>query len=378
VYTVTEGGFLHPILSERNLLQNDTDDSDTRNQPLQVVPDALEGPFNAESFELFSDGSFAYSYGGDSLVSDIEDRFVYEITDGSFRSQATVIVRVVAVDDAPEVVQAFPQIVGIVGIELNDNFNQNVQDPEGATLSFSADANSLPPSGDVSIEAQGTLVGAPAPSDIGQYSLAVQASDGSSTLDFSVPLTVIDNARIESQSIADQEVIVGERFSVLTGDFFTDPESQSITYRLEIDDPDVVDLTISDGRGLVTGFVNQAGTYPITVVASDGVSLPTRVTFDLEALSDNEAPEFDGPNIISQTITSNQTIIPIRANFSDADNDTLSFSVQGALPRGLSLASNGVISGMPTETGTFAGIRIVATDPEGDFARTNLFSLFVR
>jgi len=378
VFTVSETGFLQPILSERNLLQNDTDDADIRNQPLQVSVNAVDGPFTAENFELFSDGSFAYSFGGSSLASDIEDRFVYEISDGTFSAQASVTIRVVAVDDAPVLTSEFPQLVGIVGIELNDDFVQNVQDPEGATLTFTADPTTLPPSGDVLVSAQGVLSGAPAPSDTGEFLIAVQASDGTSFVDFVVPLTIIGNARIESRLIPDQDVLVGERFSLLAGDFFTDPESQEITYRLEIDDDDVVDLTISDGRGLITGFVDEAGRYDITVVASDGVSLPTRTTFELDALFDNATPEFDGPNISSQTLTRNQTMIPIRANFSDADEDRLTFSLQGSLPRGVSLSAAGIISGRPTQTGTFAGIRIVATDPDGEFARTNIFSLFVR
>lgn len=377
IYTVTEGGFLQPILSERNLLQNDFDDEDVRNEPLRVVTSAIEGPFNADSFELFSDGSFAYSFGGTSLANDVEDRFVYEVTDGSFSAQAAVTIRVVAVDNPPELVSDFPPLVGIVGIALNDDFNQNVQDPEGATLTYTVDTSTLPPSGDVTLSAQGVLMGAPAPSDIGSFSLAVQATDGRSEFNFSVPLTIIGNAPIEARTIPDQDIFVGERFSLLTGDFFTDPESQDITYRLEVDDP-AVDLTISDGRGLVTGFVESPGTYDITVVASDGVSRPTRATFELVAESNNEAPEFDGPNLRSRTFLRNQFIIPIRPNFSDADGDTLTFSVQGDLPPGLSLSTSGVISGRPTRAGTFAGLRVVATDPTGAFARTNVFTLFIR
>lgn len=377
VYTVTESGFLQPILSERNLLQNDIDDEDVRNDPLRVVPIAVESPSLADNFELFSDGSFAYSFGGNSLIDDVEDRFVYEITDGTFSTQASVTVRVVAVDNAPELVSEFPPLVGIVGVELNDDFNQNVQDPEGATLTYTVDTSTLPPSGDVTLSAQGVLEGFPAPSDIGSFILAVQATDGTAIIDFSVPLTVIGNAPIEARAIPDQEVLVGDRFSFLTGSFFTDPESQVIAYRLEIDDP-AVDLTISDGRGLITGFVELPGSYTITVVASDGVSQPTRARFELVAESDNEAPEFDGPDIRSQTLARNQTIIPIRANFSDADGDTLSFSLLGDLPRGLTLSTAGVVSGRPTLAGTFAGLRIVATDPEGEIARTNVFTLFIR
>lgn len=377
VFTLLETDVLSPSGNSRHLLSNDSDDSDVRNQPLEVVTTPVSAPFAASDFELFSDGTFRYEFGGSALVNDVEDRFIYAVTDGTFSVNATVTVRIVAVDEPPVLVTPFPPLVGIVGVELNDDFNQNVQDPKGATLTFSALTSSLPPSGDVSVSQDGILEGIPTPEDIGRYSLAVQADDGTEALDFTVPFTVIANAPIEGRAIPDQEVQVNERFTLASARYFTDPESQTIRYSVASDD-EAASLTVGELSGVVTGFVSEAGTYEITVTASDGVSEPTQASFDLDATSLNTAPEFDGPAISSRTLRVNQTMTPISANFSDPEDDDLTYTVQGSLPEGLSLSAQGVISGRPTEQESAVGIRIVATDPEGLFARTNTFSLFVR
>ncbi len=377
VFTLLETDVLNPAGSSRHLLSNDSDDNDVRNQPLEVITTPVSAPFAASDFELFSDGTFRYEFGGSALLNDVEDRFIYAVTDGTFSVNATVTVRIVAVDEPPVLVAPFPPLVGIVGVELNDDFNQNVQDPKGATLTYSALTASLPPSGDVTVTQDGILEGIPTPEDIGRYSLAVRADDGTEALDFTVPFSVIANAPIEARAIPDQEVEVNERFALASARYFTDPESQTIRYSVSSDDDDV-SLTVGELSGVITGFVSAAGTYEITVTASDGVSTPIQASFNLDATSLNTAPEFDGPAISSRTLRVNQTMTPITANFSDPEDDDLTYTVQGSLPDGLSLSAQGVISGRPTEQESAVGIRIVATDPEGLFARSNTFSLFVR
>ena len=378
VFTISESEILQPAISDRHLLSNDSDDDDIRNQPLRVLTTPAQRPFAASSFELFEDGTFRYEFAGSTLTEDFEDRFVYEITDGIFSTTATATIRIVAVDDVPVLSDDFPQIIGIVGVGISDDFNQNVTDPEGATLSFSADDASLPPSGEVELSSDGILSGVPAEEDIGNYALEAQVSDGLNTFNFDVPLTIIANAPVEARSIPDQEAMVDERFSLLADVFFTDPESQSIEYGIVVDDEDIVDLTINEDTGLITGFISEAGVFDVSIIASDGVSQPTRASFDIDVLSANEAPEFDGPDIDSVVLLRNQTITPIDVNFSDPDGDDLTYSLLGDLPDGLRLSAQGVISGRPTVQGNFLGIRVIAEDREGLSGRSNLFSLFVR
>ncbi len=377
VFTMLESEVLQPSASDRNLLRNDSDDEDIRNKPLQVLVNPVSAPLAASDFELFSDGSFRYAFAGSPLLNDVEDRFDYEISDGTFTVSATATIKIVAVDDPPVLVEAFPPLAGIVGIAVSDDFNQNVADPEGAILTFTVQAASLPPSGEINLTQEGVLIGTPTAQDIGSYELQVIASDGSESLSFTVPFSVIANAPVEARTIPDQVGIVGTRFNLLTGVFFTDPESQRIQYDVEATSA-AVDLTISDGTGLITGFVREAGIFDITVIASDGVSVPTRSTFVLEVAPDNVAPVFNGPNVGSQTVRFNTPIAVIRSNFSDPDGDQLTYTMVGDLPPGVNLSPLGVITGRPTRRGNYLALRIQATDPDGLFARTNAFSLFVR
>jgi len=376
VFTMLETDVLQPAAGERNLLTNDETDDDVRNQDLRVILKPALDPLAAADFELFGDGRFRYSFAGTTLVDDVEDRFEYEVTDGTFTSKARVTIRVVAVDDPPVEVGGTSPIVGIVGVNVNDDLNQNVIDPEGATLSFTAVTGSLPPSGDVSVSSNGLLEGIPTPEDVGSYEIEVTASDGNGELDFTVDFDVIENAPIEARAIPDQETIVGERFNFVVRKYFTDPESQPIMF--DVETASSIDFTVSDATALVTGFAETPGEFDINIIASDGVTEPTEQSFLLTVLSDNEAPEFIGDDIDSQSLNRGDNMDPIRPEFEDPDGDELTYTMQGNLPPGVRLTQNGVIRGRPTERGDYIGLRVIATDDEGLSARTNLFSLFVR
>jgi len=354
IYTVLETEVLQPELAERNLLNNDIDDKDVRAPTLTVNTQPETTPFAASDFELFSDGTFRYKFGGSPLVEDFEDRFEYEISDGIFESTAVATVRVLVVDDPPVMVAPFQTIAGVVGIELNENLADNIDDPEQAMLSFSTDIATLPPSGEVTVSELGLLTGAPGPEDIDLYSIELIASDGNSTLEFSVPLDIAANMPIRSQAIPDQEGVLGERISFSVNSFFTDPESQPIQFSIESED-DAVDLTINSRTGLVTGFVREAGEFELIVTASDGVSEPVAMSFVLEVIINNRAPEFLTP-IESQTIRFGRAIENIVPEFSDPDGDRLTYSIDGNPPAG----------------------QVVATDPDGLSAESNRFSIFVR
>lgn len=378
VFTMLESEVLQPALSDRHLLSNDSDDNDIRNNGLSVLVTPVQSPFAAASFELFEDGTFRYEFAGSALTDDVVDRFEYEITDGTSSARAAATIRIVAVNDEPELSEDFPQLIGIVGVRINDDFNQNIVDPEGATLTFSVDDETLPRSGDIELSSDGILSGIPDEDDIGRYTLEAEASDGLNSILFEVPLNIIANALIEARSIPDQDAMVGARFSLLASAFFTDPESQTIEYDIEIDDENEVNLTINEETGLITGFISEAGVYEVTVIADDGVSMATRASFDIDVMSDNEAPEFDGPDIESEVLLRNQLIDPIQLNFSDPDDDDLTYSMIGDLPRGLRLSVQGVITGRPSQVGNYLALRVLAQDDEGLSARSNTFSLFVR
>jgi len=376
-YTLSEAELLQPSLTERHLLENDIDDNDVRTQALEVVLAETVAPLSAAEFELFADGTFRYAYGGSLLDDDDFDQFQYTISDGLLESSATVTLRIVASNEPPVLVGTIPTLFGVVGVSLKDDLGVNVQDPEQGTLTFTADPDTLPLSGAVSVSLSGLLQGAPTQADIGSYNVAVTASDGSNELNFVVPLSIISNAPVEARDIPNQEGVVGERISFRVNDYFFDPESQPLRFDI-VTTSSAVNLTISPSTGLVTGFVTRAGRYTLSIVASDGVNRPTTTPVVLDVSADNRAPVFSG-SIATQTLRRGVSMGRIVPNFDDPDGDELMFSVSDALPPGVSISpTTGVISGRPNRLQNSVGVRIIATDPDGLTAESNAFSLFVR
>ena len=118
-------------------------------------------------------------------------------------------------------------------------------------------------------------------------------------------------------------------------------------------------LTLAS-NGVLSGTPSQPGTFPITVTATDSNGCTgTGPTYNL--------------TINCQTITVTNPAVNTGvagASFSQTFTQsggigTTTFSLaSGTLPTGLTLASNGVLSGTPTQTGTFP-ITVKATDSNG-------------
>ena len=118
-------------------------------------------------------------------------------------------------------------------------------------------------------------------------------------------------------------------------------------------------LTLSSA-GVLSGTPTQTGSFPITVKATDSNGCSgTGPTYNL--------------TITCQTITvtnpagnSGVAGCPFSETFTQSGGiGTTTFSLaSGTLPTGLNLASNGVLSGTPTQTGTF-NITVKATDANG-------------
>lgn len=79
------------------------------------------------------------------------------------------------------------------------------------------------------------------------------------------------------------------------------------------------------------------------------------------AAGGNAAPTFPGPNIGNQTGTVGTAFsLNVASKFSDTD--ALTFSAIGSWPAGVTVSSVGVISGTPTTAGTYASLKVRATD----------------
>jgi hypothetical protein len=118
-------------------------------------------------------------------------------------------------------------------------------------------------------------------------------------------------------------------------------------------------LTLSSA-GVLSGTPTQTGTYPITVTATDsngctGTGPTYTLTINCQTITVTNPAVSSGTagTAFSQTFTQSGSI------------GTTTFSLaSGTLPSGLTLSSAGVLSGTPTQTGSFP-ITVKATDSNG-------------
>lgn len=106
-------------------------------------------------------------------------------------------------------------------------------------------------------------------------------------------------------------------------------------------------------------------------------SLGANNAFGLVQAASNAAPTFPGPNIgnLSGTVGTALTSNNVASKFSDTD--ALTFSAVGTWPPGITVSSAGVISGTPTTAGTYASLKVRATDTAAQTVDSDTFSFTI-
>ena len=129
----------------------------------------------------------------------------------------------------------------------------------------------------------------------------------------------------------------------------SDPEGAALGYSATGLPPG---LDVSAGTGAITGVPTTAGTFTVTVTASDGVLSEQQVfTWVIQSAVQNTPPTLSNPGSLTSTV-GQQILLQLQA--ADADGDPLSYSASG-LPDGLQVtAGNGRISGSPTTAGSYS------------------------
>ena len=120
-------------------------------------------------------------------------------------------------------------------------------------------------------------------------------------------------------------------------------------------------LSIDSSSGSITGTPTTAGSYPVTITATDGAGSrgSTNFTWTITNTVSVTSPG-DQTNESGTAITA----VPISATDSSS-TATLTYSDGGTLPAGLSIdPSSGSITGTPTTGGIYA-VTITATDAPG-------------
>ncbi|MBN4055271.1 tandem-95 repeat protein, partial [bacterium AH-315-K03] len=151
----------------------------------------------------------------------------------------------------------------------------------------------------------------------------------------------------------------------------SDAEGDTLSYSLNTS-PTGMNIDAQSGLINWTPTLEQGGSHTVTVSVSDG-ELNTTQSFSVIVTNTNQTP-----NIISSAITSAQenTLYNYDVNASDADGDTLTFSLSTS-PSGMSIdAPSGLINWTPTyeQSGSHA-VTVMVSD--GELNTTQNFSITV-
>ncbi|WP_435102361.1 putative Ig domain-containing protein [Halarchaeum sp. P4] len=281
--------------------------------------------------------------------------FTARVTDSKGRTSTKTFM--LTVNAAPTITSTSPLSGGVQGV----SYSQTLAVSGGtAPLSWTVASGSLPPG--LSLTAGGTVTGTP--SATGSYTFTARVTDAAgATASRTFTLTVSDGLSLTSTSVP--AATAGQSYSTsLAAAGGTTPYSWSLT-------AGSLPPGLSLGSdGILSGTPTAAGTYTFTATVrdADGTQVSrqftVQVTPPLSVASPDTLPATPVGVTYTQTLLANGGTTPVSWNVSS-----------GSLPPGLALTSSGVLSGAPTQQGTYT-FTVRATDANGATA-TKQYSLSV-
>jgi hypothetical protein len=240
-----------------------------------------------------------------------------------------------------------------------------------STYSYAVTAGALPPG--LSLATDGTLSGTPT-SD-GTFNFTVTATDsstgtgapftGSQAYSLTIAAVVIT---LSPTDIADGQIGVAYSDTV-SASGGTAPYGYTVTGGAL-----PAGLSLNSTTGEISGTPTEGGSFNVTITATDDQSFTGSqlYSFDITAPTIVLAPA---------SLSNGQVAVAYNASISaSGGTSTYSYAVTaGALPAGLSLASDGTLSGTPTASGPF-NFTVTATDSStgsGPYGGSRAYSLTI-
>ena len=355
----TDDGF---VTNEDTSVSGDVSNNDSDPDGDNLVYNQTSNPANG-TVVWNNDGSFTYTPTADFSGT---DSFTYEVVDADgATSTATVTITISAVNDAPVVDTIIPDQSDLDSNTVTLDVSSNFSDPEGDGLTFSA--TNLPPG--LSIEpATGLITGTldSSASQGGPYSVTIIASDGNGgTTTDTFTWTVVNPvpvAQDDSFTTNEDTPFVG---TVANND--NDSDGDNLVYNQTSNPTDGTVVWNNDGTFEYTPNADFTGTDTFTyeVVDADGAVSTAVVTIAIDPVNDIPTSTVipDQNNIDSESVS-----VDFSGNFSDPENDPLTFTATG-LPSGLSIDPNtGLVSGTLDSSASQGGpytVSVTADDGNG-------------
>ncbi len=353
-YNATEDTQLN-IAANNGVLANDTDEDQNPVDTLTAVLDTQ--PTNGTVI-LNPDGSFSYT---PNAQFDGTDSFTYHANDGSADSKiATVTIEVAGTNDAPtanndtyatdEDTALNIPADGVLGNDTdpeNDSLTVTVFDATstmGAAVSVNADGSfSYDPTGSAAIQALDA-------GDIAADTFTYTISDGAmgDTATVTINLTGLNDTPSASDdgpynATEDTSLVVNAASGVLANDTDADADDffGNLTAVLNTTTSNGTLTLNADGSFSYMPNANYNGPDSFTYFANDGTVNSNSATVTINVASDNDAPVITEGATIGVTMSEDgsPTAFALTLNATDADGDTLTWSISSPATRGTASTS---------------------------------------
>jgi hypothetical protein len=239
-----------------------------------------------------------------------------------------------------------------VALKTQYSFRPTATDPERKALTFTVANKPAWASFDAST---GRLYGTP--TAVGLWTgVTIKVSDGVNTasLAFSIRAVSTSNVGPTLSGTPPTSATIGTTYSFKPT--ANDPNGDPLVYKIA-NKPSWASFDIWSGT--LSGTPSTAASYAnITISASDGSQTATLPAFTITVKA-NSAPKISGTPATAVIVKQAYSFQPTA---SDANGDTLGFSVQNKPSWATFSTTTGKLAGTPTATGTFSNIIISASD----------------
>ncbi|MEC7393820.1 MAG: Ig-like domain-containing protein [Verrucomicrobiota bacterium] len=312
------------------------------------------------------------------------------VSDGTHSTQQSISLTVTDVAESPQIDGGGSVLSLSMAEDGTVSYDFNATDPDlGTSLTWTLSAS--PSNGSASIDASaGTLTYSPTSHYAGQDSLTVSVGDGTFTVSREVNLTVTavnDDPVFSSGSTYS----VNEGNSTVTTLSASDPDGDALTFSLS-GGVDQSLFALESSSGALTFLIGPSfsnptdhdadNQYHLMVTVSDASSSFTQgiviSVLEVEAPPENLAPDIlDGNASLSLNLSEDGSL-SIDLNATDAEGDTLSWTLQSGPSHGSATidAASGLVAYSP-QTDYFGDDNLTVAVSDGNLSDSILLSLSI-